>query len=94
MVFCRQRLGEVTKSKINDKPESEPLSSVKRKCRKKNGERQEKSDRAERGRIRRKKRYTKKEENILLNIFLCNVFRQLLITAQIQDNKNYYDLHF
>jgi len=82
MVFCRQILGEVAESKINDKPESDPLSSVKRKCRK-NGEREEKSDRTERGQIRRKKRYTKKEENILLNIFLCYVFRQLLITAQI-----------
>jgi hypothetical protein len=55
---------------------------VKRKCRK-NGEREETSDKTERERIRRKTRYTKKEENILLNIFLCYVFRQLLITAQI-----------
>lgn len=47
----------------------------------KNGEREEKSDTKERGRIRRKKRYTKKEENILLNIFSCYVFRQLLLIA-------------
>lgn len=34
MVHWRQRLGEVAGTEINDKPESDPLSSVKRKCRK------------------------------------------------------------
>lgn len=41
---------------------------------KKNGEREEKSDRKERGQIRRK-RYTKQEQNILLNIFSCYLQR-------------------
>jgi hypothetical protein len=33
MVCCRQRLGEVAGTEINDKPEFDPFSSVKRKCR-------------------------------------------------------------